>query len=509
MLIRLSRSKEKLFIDDFFYNGLASNSLILLFYISPQFFLLCKFLLIWRGLCLEKPAEKIFLNLFFLVILFLSLNINFIDARTPQIEAFQVEDDYVYAGISSTFQIISVADPLEPDILSETKLDKRLDFICVRGDVGYLIPYYSNDIFITDISDKTNPIILEEVSTSITEDPVIYDDYLFSYQSWLGINTFHLDTHVTQEIFDFTANNYFGLFVQDDYLYCTLEAGGYDWRFMIIDISDLNNCTLVGEESFHDHPYLNIVVEGNFAYALYSNQVGIFDVSNKSDPIFIGTYESNDYLLDLEIVDNTLYLAGYGGLDIVDVSNPHAPTRLSLTSSLINLYQLYFNDDYLFATKTTRESFHIIDVTDKENPEVVNTCNVWIPSIRNRNIIISMSVVAFLAIIVTLLVWKREEINTVRLAQREKRLTARSLGMRNIAANVSICFLIVTLILYCIPCFIVNFFGFGFAFFAFLTGFLGLRKDYLKRRAIICLIVTLVLTIAIVIARSVIGWFAW
>jgi len=80
---------------------------------------------------------------------------------------------------------------------------------------------------------------------------------------------------------------------------------------------------------------------------------------------------------------------------------------------------------------------------------------------------------------------------------------------KNMATNASLVFLILTLMSYSAPCIFVNFLGLFLALLAFITGFLGLRKDYLKRRAIICLIVTLALTITLIIARSVIGWFLW
>jgi hypothetical protein len=53
----------------------------------------------------------------------------------------------------------------------------------------------------------------------------------------------------------------------------------------------------------------------------------IIDISNPSNPVFKGNYDTSGSAWDVQIVGNYAYVTdGDSGLQIIDISNPAAPT---------------------------------------------------------------------------------------------------------------------------------------------------------------------------------------
>ena len=72
----------------------------------------------------------------------------------------------------------------------------------------------------------------------------------------------------------------------------------------------------------------DVKVRNNFAYvAQGSGGMAVFDVSNPTNCVQVGGYDTSGESREIALVGNYAYVAdGTGGLQVIDVSNPYFPT---------------------------------------------------------------------------------------------------------------------------------------------------------------------------------------
>ncbi len=172
-----------------------------------------------------------------------------------------------------------------------------------------------------------------------------------------------------------------------DYAYI---AALFDDGVSIIDISDPASPTHVGSITDDDVTLLagayDIVVVGDYAYVTSKDDDGleILDVSDPTSPTHVGslvddktTYTNprNDMseMANLAVVGDYAYVGQYyGGLEIIDVSDPTNPIRIS--SVLSDVSDLSFTPwdvkivgDYAYVA-SMNSGLSIIDISDPANP---------------------------------------------------------------------------------------------------------------------------------------------
>lgn len=136
-------------------------------------------------------------------------------------------------------------------------------------------------------------------------------------------------TFVSQFKDNETGSTY-GVFVEDDLAYIV----GYKKGLRIIDISDISNPTLVGSCGEYGD---GVVVQGDYAYVFGSiDAFEIFDVSSPENPVLVGYISQFNYspLDSISVKGSYVYLSSNGGIDIIDVSDPTAPIRITKYDSI-------------------------------------------------------------------------------------------------------------------------------------------------------------------------------
>ncbi|WP_409825390.1 cadherin domain-containing protein [Microcystis sp.] len=157
----------------------------------------------------------------------------------------------------------------------------------------------------------------------------------------------------------------FGVEVVGNYAY----LADYDSGLQIIDISNPSNPIFKG--NYDTDGAWDVEVVGNYAYiADGSSGLQIINISNPTNPTFIGNYDNFSAVVDVQVVGNYAYLAnGNSLLQIIDISNPTNPILKGnyYSSGEATDVQVVGNYAYLAAGGG---GLQIIDISNPTNPTI-------------------------------------------------------------------------------------------------------------------------------------------
>lgn len=140
----------------------------------------------------------------------------------------------------------------------------------------------------------------------------------------------------------------------------------------IIDVNDSNNPVYIDCYSTDEY-CLQIEVLENFAYiANATDGLLILDITNPQEPQFLGNYNTPDCALSLVVRDSIVYIADrYEGLQIINVSNPYNPTLIGSYDS-IHAGDIDVLDSIAIITNYYGGGF-FIDISDPANPIIIDS----------------------------------------------------------------------------------------------------------------------------------------
>jgi len=141
----------------------------------------------------------------------------------------------------------------------------------------------------------------------------------------------------------------------------------------IFDVSDPSDPEFVGQYITPDQAR-GVAVSGNYLYvADYKNGLLILDVSTKSAPVLEGHYTTTGRAMNVDVIDNYAYLADYSnGLEIVDVTDEDDPQQVGNFDTAQSggddfyAYDVDIQGDYAYIAADRR--FYIVDVSVKAAP---------------------------------------------------------------------------------------------------------------------------------------------
>lgn len=145
---------------------------------------------------------------------------------------------------------------------------------------------------------------------------------------------------------------------------------GYGARMVILDISLI---TTIGPQVVSSTLILpgvikNIVVAGNYAY-LSTQQAGlrIWDVSNRAAPFEVGSFDSREHVMYVQVQGDHAYLVGdYNYFTILNISNPANPVEMSTTYIDGTTFRLAVSGSHVYLANGDR--LIVMDTTDKSAP---------------------------------------------------------------------------------------------------------------------------------------------
>ncbi len=267
---------------------------------------------------------------------------------------FCIDDDKVYclrhgnAPNDCWLEIYNIEDSPEVEFMSYFSLGRGVYDVIANDGYAYFYNYYEPEINI-EIVDATNAY-----------QPVLVNDYFANSR----IKDIDLNGEILFAAFDtlgFTAIDF-----ADPANPLQLWSGGF--LVGLDKISSENNIAIVNDEGAHN-----------------SNLI-IFDISNINEPESISTYHASVKPLDIEIIDNYIYLNGNNGMiEIVDISNPEQPIFYSYIDFISGANDILVQDNRAYIS-CGNDGMKIINIDDPANPTLAGVFNGYIADIKSIGI---------------------------------------------------------------------------------------------------------------------------
>ena len=180
------------------------------------------------------------------------------------------------------------------------------------------------------------------------------------------------DINNPQEIARYETPCYVEDFALD---YPNLFVADAGYGLIILDISDINNITTVGEipQGTVEKEVEQLILTNDFLFALLQDTIQIINVSNVSVPQLVAELEGSPNRARFSITNDTLYqIRQDSTLVIWDVVNPQQPLELGSYkhSTPVNHVAVYQNYVYL---KQNDDVYAIINTSTPDNPTFVGT----------------------------------------------------------------------------------------------------------------------------------------
>jgi hypothetical protein len=231
----------------------------------------------------------------------------------------------------SGFQIVDLTDPAHPAPLTTLSMVGAIQ-VAVDSAHAYVGNQWSG-LRVVDVSDPMHPVVAGSVSTSTgVRSMVLRGDHLYIGTHGLDIVDV-MDPASPQVIGGLPMKNFTAGVAASveqgkdgEFVYLT-DSGGEFW---VIDVSPAESLHVAAHLSLPAwYPYGVAVSEG-FAYvAAQGTYTGadfmVIDISDPLAPVLHSTLNLFGYGRDVVISDNIAYVAGSGGLEVVDVSDPSTP----------------------------------------------------------------------------------------------------------------------------------------------------------------------------------------
>uniref|UniRef100_A0A7C3Z3P0 T9SS type A sorting domain-containing protein n=1 Tax=candidate division WOR-3 bacterium TaxID=2052148 RepID=A0A7C3Z3P0_UNCW3 len=279
----------------------------------------------------------------------------------------EIEGDYAYLGGGEDVFIVSISEPEDPKLVCHFEGGEILeegDGLSVENRMIYL-PYDENKVLVYDAHDFGPPVI-GSCGDWYGIGVDIQDNFAYAVSSWPGefhainISTPQNPTEIWSLGLDYPQD----VVVSGNYGY----VADYSSGLRIIDLINQNIC------GGYDTPGEAQGVFLSFPHAYIADGNGglrKIDVSNPNAPFEVGSYDGIN-ARKVFVADGYVYVAGYGGLVILNVSDLQLVGQFS-NWSLVDVYVVNDKAYVVGYDENWKSAFGIINVSDPGNPTLLGS----------------------------------------------------------------------------------------------------------------------------------------
>ncbi len=259
--------------------------------------------------------------------------------------------DYLYSYDYPGLQVIDIANPDAPQIVSRYYLPIDAHDIIYDDGFVYVAGGYDGGLLIFDVTDPSSPVLASTILGygNLTFDGwnvEIINDTLYMGAGKDIVIVDVADPYSPEVLCIFgSAGSAVGLAIRDQYVYTASQAFVEAW-----DISSLSSPVYLGTADCGKKPR-DIAVSDDLLYvASYEDGLYILDVS-AGLPSQIGRWQDTTQGWDrVEIVGDYVYLQSTGEIKIIDVRTTSAPTPVGGWTTNGTTWDMYFSENKAYIT---------------------------------------------------------------------------------------------------------------------------------------------------------------
>ncbi len=293
----------------------------------------------------------------------------------------EVKDNYAYLT-GKVVYVVDISDKSNPRIVGQISVDGswRLN---VSGDKLYVATKKAK-LYIVNISDPTNPKIEGIWSPNWTSGTsmssvAVKGNYAYVIRYHYGLYVVDVsDPTQPKEVANITAYpkqtyNYNDIKIVGNYAYVSVRYKGID----VIDISDPTHPVVIGSckgfPAYAEGIFTYVAPSGKCYTFLAGHSIGvaIYDTTDPSNPVMINRFHTLGGAKGLAIKDGYLFVGAHNdGVWVVDVNNPDQPNDVAYVYLSGRFGDVAVQGDYLYAAGVWG-LLSVIDVSNPEKPVVV------------------------------------------------------------------------------------------------------------------------------------------
>lgn len=259
-------------------------------------------------------------------------------AMTGQLAGLEPEDLAVVGGTvyvgdgTERLVVVDASDPASPARLGALLENpgENTASLQIVGSRAFLSEE-SDGMLIVDVSDPNAPSELGRYPAAYAKEASVNGDLAYVADQDHGLRVVDIGNPGAPTLAGSVAlaDGPFGIASSGTMVYVADDDAG----LAIVDASNPGAPSVVGTETSLE-AIRNIAVAGDLVYVLAENEgLVAVDVSNPNAPARAGTYATG-LDSDLFILGNHAYLAGGGGVEVVDISNPAQMTMTTAVDAI-------------------------------------------------------------------------------------------------------------------------------------------------------------------------------
>ncbi|MBN2802783.1 MAG: hypothetical protein JXR91_06790 [Deltaproteobacteria bacterium] len=287
----------------------------------------------------------------------------------------KIDGDILYLLCNSDIEIIDVSDVTSPvfkSIISNSGKD-----IEISGSILFVAfgsEHSPNGIYAYDVSDVTSPVLLtgaEQIFPSIGYFGGLYDGYLLTFSSsgLLVMNISNPSAITIAKEYKLSHGTARSIVVNGSTAYISQSVFGHDGNG--ISVFNLTNPLNPVEEAFIPMSIGPTLLNATDKYLFFNGEgIQALDISDPQNPgpmsvMFNETdrFDTTASVTNMEIKDGVAYIpANNSGLIIMDIKNPIHPALADTYKTHQYIRDMDIRDDTLFVAD--QSGLEILDVTD-------------------------------------------------------------------------------------------------------------------------------------------------
>ncbi|SNZ07114.1 Uncharacterized conserved protein [Persephonella hydrogeniphila] len=262
-------------------------------------------------------------------------------------------------------------------IIGSTDTPGKAISTAILNNIIYVADYTSG-VQIVDISDISNPVIINSVSTDSAYDVNIVNDksLLIVADGASGIKIYDISSPENPSFISFfeTIDTAIDIETVRNLIFVVEPS-----NLQIIDISDPYNPVLKGSFTTDNSYSIELSSDASKAFvADGTSGIKIIDISDPSDPQLTTSFDTDgkSFSLTLSPDETKLYVAdGIAGLKVIDITNIFTPVEIGRFNTAWIAYdvvlasnnsKIYISDGYA--------GVYIVDITDPQSPSLSGVC---------------------------------------------------------------------------------------------------------------------------------------